>query len=123
MDVILRFDRVNYEKHKTCRINIIESGTLFPEEVKERCKVLKIDKTKYGFQKAVVQLVHPGLRMIMEFWETKINECLKGEGIPPIKIVYGNKIYPKTVIHNPTEASTIKIKSVWVNDENKPWLE
>ena len=63
--------------------------------------------------------------MIMEFWETKINEYLKGECIPPIKIVYGNKIYPKTVIHNPTEASTIKIKSVWVNDENKhfpqPW--
>ena len=85
MDIILKFDRVNYENHGTCRINIIESGTLFPEEVKERCKILKIDEAKYGYRKAVVQLVHPGLRMMMEFWETKINEYLKGEGIPPIK--------------------------------------
>ena len=46
----------------------------------------------------------------MKLWETRVNEYLKGEGIPPITIVYGNKIYPKTVIHNPTDASTIKIK-------------
>ena len=63
----------------------------------------------------------------MEIWETKINEYLKGEGILPIKILYGNKIYPKTILYNPSEASIIKIKSVCVNDENKPfpqlWLE
>ena len=119
MDVILKFDRVNYEKHRTCRNTIIESGTLL--EVKERCKILKIDVTKYGYRKAVVELVHSGLRIMMEIWETKINEYLKGEGIPPIKILYDNKIYLKTVIRNPTDASTIKIKSVWVNNENKPF--
>ena len=96
MDVILKFDRVNYEKHGTCRINIIESGTLL--EVKERCKILKIDVTKYGYRKAVIELVHSGLRIMMEIWETKINEYLKREGMPPIKILYDNKIYPKTVI-------------------------
>ena len=54
-------------------------------------------------------------------------QIFKRRSIPPITIVYGNKIYPKTVLRNPTEASTIKIKSVWVNNENKPfpqlWLE
>ena len=126
MDVKLKFDRVNYENHNTIRINIIKSGTLFSEEVK-KCKILKIDETKYGYRKAVVQMDHPGLRMLMDFWETQINKYLKGEGIPPITILYGNKIYPKTIIYNQTEASIIKIKSVWVNDENKPfpqlWLE
>ena len=39
MDIILKFNCINYENHGTCRINIIESGTLFPEEVKERCKM------------------------------------------------------------------------------------
>ena len=93
----------------------------------EKCKILKIDETKYGYRKAVVQLVYPGLHMIIDFWETQINEYLKGEGIPPIKILYCNKIYPKTIIYNPAKASMIKIKSVWVKNKNKAfpqlWLE
>ena len=59
----------------------------------------------------------------MNNWEEQINEYLKGEGIPPITILYGNRIYPKTKIHNPTEASTIKIDSVWINAEKKPFLQ
>ena len=92
MNVILKFDRVYHEKYNTSRINIIENGILVPKEVKE---------TKYGYRKAVVQLAQPDLPNLMEVWETQINEYLKGEGITPIKIVYGNKIYPKTKIHNP----------------------
>ena len=56
----------------------------------------------------------------MKDWETRVNGYLKGEGIPPITILYGDKIYPKTVIDNP---SIIKIKSVWINDKNKPFLQ
>ena len=51
------------------------------------------------------------------------NGYLKGEGIPPTTILYSNKIYPKTIIHNTTDASIIKIKSVWINDKNKPFLQ
>ena len=116
MNEILKFDRVYYEKYNTSRINM-ENGNLV---LKEHCKVLKIDKTEYGYQKAVVQL---DLCSLMKLWETQINGYLKGEGIPPITVVYGNKIYPKTIIHNPTNASIIKIKSVWINDENKPFLQ
>ena len=115
----LEFDPVYYEKYNTSRINI-ENGILV---LKEHCKTLKIDETKYDYRKAVVQLDQPDLCNLMKLWETQINGYLKGEGIPPITIVYGNKIYPKTIIHNPTNASIIKIKSVWINDENKPFLQ
>ena len=77
MDVILEFDRVNYEKHGTCRINI-ENGIVV---LKEHCKILKIDKTKYGYQKAVVELGQPDSLDLMKFWETRVNEYLKGKGI------------------------------------------
>ena len=119
MNEILKFDRVYYEKYNTSRINI-ENGILV---VKEHCEVLKIDKTKYGYQKAVVQLDQSDLCNLMKLWETQINVYLKGEGIPPITILYDNKIYPKTMIHNPTDSSIIKIKRVWINDENKPFLQ
>ena len=123
MNVILNFDRVYYEKYNTSNIYIIENGILVPKEVKGHCEILRIDVTKYGYRKAVVQLVQPDLCNFMEVWETRINEYLIGEGISPIKIVYGNKIYPKTKIHNPNDASMIKIKSVWINDEGKPFLQ
>ena len=119
MNEILKFDCVYYEKYNTSRINI-ENGTLV---LKEHCKALKIGEKKYGYRKAVVQLDQPDLCNLMKLWETQINGYLKGEGIPPITILYGNKIYPKTVIHNPTNASIIKIKSLWINDENKPFLQ
>ena len=106
MNKILKFDRVYYEKYNTSRINI-ENGILF---LKEHCKALKIDKTKYGYRKAVVQLDQSYLCNLMKLWETQINGYLKGEGISRITILYGNKIYPKTIIHNPTDASIIKIK-------------
>ena len=119
MNEILKFDCVYYEKYNTCRINI-ENGILV---LKEHCEILKIDGTKYSYRKAVVQLGQSDLCNLMKLWETQLNGYLKGEGIPPITILYGNKIYPKTIIHNPTNASIIKIKSVWINDENKPFLQ
>ena len=83
MDVILKFDRVNYEKHGTCGINM-ENGILV---LKEHCKIFKIDKTKCGYQKAVVELGQPDLLNLMRLWETQVNEYLKGEGIPPKTII------------------------------------
>ena len=108
MNKILKFERVNYEKYNTIRINI-ENGIF---SLKERGKTLQIDNTKYGYKKAVVQLEQPDLCELVNFWESQINDYLKSEGIPPIKILYGNRIYPKTQIYKTTDTSIIKIKSV-----------
>ena len=107
MNEILKFDRVNCEKYNTSRINI-ENGI---SVLKEHCEVLKFEKTKYGYQKAIVQLARPDLCNLIKDWETQINKYLKGEGTPPITILYGIKIYPKTIIDNSNDASIIKIKS------------
>ena len=119
MNEISKFDCEYYEKYNTKRINT-ENGILI---LKEHCKVLKIDKTNYDYIKAVVQLEQADLCNLMKLWEQQVNGYLEGEGIPPITIVYGNKIYPKTIIHKPAKKSIIKIKSVWINDENKPFLQ
>ena len=72
----------------------------------------------------VFQLDQPDLRDLIKDWEVQINDYLKDEGIEPITILYGNKIYPKTHIRN---ISSIKIRNVWINYQNKPfpqlWLE
>ena len=56
----------------------------------------------------------------MDKWEDQINKYLVDQGIPSITILYDNRIYPKTYLDNPTNASVIK---VWINDENKPFLQ
>ena len=91
MNEILKFDRVYYEKYNTSIIDI-ENGILV---LKEHCEILKIGGTKYGYRKAVLQLDQPHLCNLMKLWETQINGYSKGEGIPPITIVYGNKIFLK----------------------------
>ena len=129
MNVELEFSQEYYKKHDSRRINI-EKGFLSSKEVKEYCIILDIDETKFGYRKAAVQLVNPNIRLLMESWETQINKFLKGQGIPPIKILYGNKIYPKIKkIDDPARTSFyyLKLKSIWINHKAKPfpqlWLE
>ena len=49
----------------------------------------------------------------------------KREGISPITILYGNKIYPKTLLYvvKKGKVNYIKLKGIWVNDSNKPFLQ
>ena len=42
--------------------------------LKEHYEILKIDKTKYFYRKAVVQLDQPELCDLMNVWEAQINE-------------------------------------------------
>ena len=117
----LKFDSEDFEKYGTKRVNIqngflkLKTGDFI---------IIKTEKTKYGYQKALLQLDQPDLRDLMKDLEAQINEYLKNEGIGPITILYGNKIYLKTHIRN---TSSIKIRNVWITNENKPfpqlWLE
>ena len=125
MNEKLEFTHKYYNKYDTIRINI-EHGSLKLKEEDFRI-INEIEKTDYDYRKAVVQLEQPDLCKLMKKWETQINKHLKGNKIPPITILYGNKIYSKTYLDNPSNVSIIKIGSIWVNAEKKPfpqlWLE
>ena len=76
-----------------------------------------------GLQKAVVQLDHDLCERIKQ-WETQINDCLKNECVGPITFLYGNKIYPKTLLNGAKKTNNyIKLRSIWVSYENKPFLQ
>ena len=119
MSETLKFDRIYYKKHNTSKIKI-KNGTLV---LNEDCDIVKIDKTEYDYQKAVVELDDQDLYDLMSGWENQINKYLEDQKVTPITILYDNKVYPKTYLDNPSNASVIKIKGVWINDENKPFLQ
>ena len=117
----LKFNRVNNDKYNTVSINI-EHAFL---TLKENCEILKIEKTKWHYRKTVIQLNQPDLCETIKLWETQINDYLKGEGISPITILYDKRIYPKTLLHvvKKGKVNYIKLKGIWVNDSNKPFLQ
>ena len=120
----LKFNRANNDKYNTVSINI-ENAFLTLRD----CGILKIEKTKWHYRKTVIQLNQPDLYEKIKLWETQINDYLKGEGISPITILYNKKIYPKTLLYviKKGKVNYIKLKSIWVNESNKPfpqlWLE
>ena len=120
----LKFSRLNNYKYNTVSINI-ENAFLTLRD----CEILKIEKTKYHYRKTVIQLNQPDLYEKIKLWETQINDYLKGEGIGSITILYNKKIYPKTLLYviKKGKVNYIKLKSIWVNESNKPfpqlWLE
>ena len=117
----LKFNRVNNDKYNTVSINI-EHAFL---TLKENCEILKIEKTKWHYKKTVIQLNQPDLCETIKLWETQINDYLKGEGIGSITILYNKRIYPKTLLHvvKKGKVNYIKLKGIWVNDSNKPFLQ
>ena len=119
MSETLKFNRIYYKKHNTSKIKI-KNGTLV---LNEDCDIVKIDKTEYDYQKAVVELDDQNLYDLMSGWENQINKYLEDQKVTPITILYDNKVYPKTSLDYPSNASVIKIKGVWINDENKPFLQ
>ena len=80
----LKFDSEDFEKYGTKRINI-QNG--FLKQKKQDFRIIKIEKTKYGYQKAVLQLDQPDLHNLMKDWGTQINEYLKDKGIGQITIL------------------------------------
>ena len=119
MSETLKFNRVYYKKHNTSKIKI-KNGTLV---LNEDCDIVKIDKTEFDYQKAVVELDDQDLYDLMSGWEDQVNKYLEDQGVTSITILYDNRIYPKTYLDNPSNASVVKIKGVWINDENKPFLQ
>ena len=105
----LKFTRVN-----TTNINIENA---FIEITKDDYNILN---------RSILQIVNDELKNKLKSWETEINEYLKNEvGTGPVDIIYSNSIYPKVsdLIWQKKEERYIKIKSVWINEKNKPFVE
>ena len=114
----LKFTRTNNKKYNTTSINI-ENAII--EIVKEDYKISSMKKTKFGYTKANIQIFNDELKNKLKSWETEINEYLKNKvGTRPVTILYGNMIYPKV---SGLMWQYIKIKSVWINEKNIPFVQ
>ena len=119
----LKFTRVNNEEYNTVSINI-ENAII--EIKKEDYQIENIEKTKFRYNKANIRILNDDLINKLKSWETEINEYLKNEvGTGAVTILYGNRIYPKvsTLIGQEKEERHIKIESVWINENNKPFVQ
>ena len=119
----LKFTRVNNEEYNTVSINI-ENAII--EIVEDDYQIMDRSKTKFGYNKANIQIKNEDLINKLKSWETEINEYLKNEvGTGSVTILYGNMIYPKVsgLIGQEKEEHHIKIKSVWINENNKPFVQ
>ena len=119
----LKFTRVNNEEYNTVSINI-ENAIIDIKD--EDYQIMDIAKTKYGYNKANIKIFNDDLINKLKSWETEINEYLKNEvGTNPVTVLYGNRIYPKVSSMTEQEKNEhhIKIKSVWINENNKPFIQ
>ena len=119
----LKFNRVNNEKYKTTSV-FVENAIM--EIVEDDYFIFDIYKTKYGYQKGDIRINNEDLIDNLKIWEVQINEYLKNEvGTGAITILYGNRIYPKvsTLVGQEKEEHHIKIKSIWINENNKPFVQ
>ena len=119
----LKFNRVNNEQYNTVSVNI-ENAII---DIKyEDYYTLQTQKTKFGYIKSTIKIINNEIKNKLKIWEEQINEYLKNEiGTGPITILYGDKIYPKlsTLIGQNREKQHIDIRSVWINEKNKPFAQ
>ena len=119
----LKFYCVENEEYKTKSV-FVENAIM--EIVEDDYFIFDIDKTKYGYRKGNIRINNDDLKNKLKIWEEQINEYLKNEvGTGAITILYGNRIYPKvsTLVEQEKEEHHIKIKSIWINENNKPFVQ
>ena len=119
----LKFNRVNNEEYNTVSVNIKNAII----DIKfEDYYTLQTQKTKFGYIKLTIRIINDEIKNKLKIWEEQINEYLKNEiGTGAITILYGDKIYPKlsTLIGQNRREQHIDIRSVWINEKNKPFAQ
>ena len=119
----LNFYCVDNEEYKTKSV-YVEDAIIDIKE--EDYKIINRTKTKFGYVKANIKILNDDLKNKLKIWEEQINEYLKNEvGTGAITILYGNRIYPKVsgLIGQDKEEIQFKIKSIWINENNKPFVQ
>ena len=119
----LKFYCVDNEEYKTKSV-FVENAII---DIKEEDYIITDrTKTKFGYTKADIRILKDDLKNKLKIWEEQINEYLKNEvGTGAITILYGNRIYPKVsgLIGQEKEEIQLKIKSIWINENNKPFVQ
>ena len=119
----LKFSRVNNEEHKTISV-FVENAVI--DIKKEDYQIMDRSKTKYGYTKANIMIFNDDIKDKLKLWEIQINDYLKCEvGTGAVTVLYGNRIYPKVsdLIGQEKEERQFKIKSIWINENNKPFVQ
>ena len=119
----LKFYCVDNEEYKTKSV-FVENAIIDIKE--EDYQIIDRTKTKFGYVKADIRIFNDDLKNKLKIWEEQINEYLKNEvGTGVITILYGNRIYPKVsgLIGQDKEEFQFKIKSIWINENNKPFVQ
>ena len=119
----LKFSRVNNEEYNTISVKV-ENAIIDIKE--EDYLIMDRSKTKYGYTKANIRILNDDLKDKLKLWEVQINDYLKCEvGTEAVTVLYGNRIYPKVsdLVGQDEEEHHIKIKSIWINENNKPFVQ
>ena len=119
----LKFYCVDNEEYKTKSV-FVENAIIDIKE--EEYIITDRTKTKFGYTKADIRILKDDLKNKLKIWEEQINEYLKNEvGTGATTILYGNRIYPKVsgLIGQDKEEIQLKIKSIWINENNKPFVQ
>ena len=119
----LKFICVDNEEYKTKSV-FVENAIIDSKE--EDYKVTNRILNKYEQTKVDMVILNKETKSKLKIWEEQINEYLKNEvGTEAITILYGNRIYPKTseLLGQEKEEHHIKIKSIWINENNKPFVQ
>ena len=119
----LKFYCVDNEEYKTKSV-FVENAIIDIKE--EDYQIINRTKTKFGYEKTNIKIFNDELKNKLKIWEEQINEYLKNEvGTGAITILYGNQIYPKVsgLIGQEKEEIQLKIKSIWINEKNKPFVQ
>ena len=119
----LNFYCVDNEEYKTKSV-FVENAII--DIKKEDYQIIRKSTTKYGYRKVDIMIFNDDLKNKLKIWEVQINEYLKNEvGTGAITILYGNRIYPKVsgLIGQDKEEIQLKIKSIWINENNKPFVQ
>ena len=119
----LKFTCVDNKEHKTKSV-YVENAVI--DIKKEDYQILEETKTKFGYTKATILIFNDDLKDQLKLWEVQINDYLKCEletGVTTL--LYGNKVYPKVscLIGQDKEEIQFKIKSIWINERNKPFVQ
>ena len=119
----LKFTCVDNKEHKTKSVYV--EGAIIDIK-KEDFQILDKTKTKFGYTKATIIIFNDDLKDQLKLWEVQINDYLKCElGTEAATLLYGNKVYPKVsgLIGQDKEEIQFKIKSIWINENNKPFVQ